>query len=205
MSSAARPTTWLVTGANRGIDLELVKQLLDTPSNLVVATCRNPDKATALSDLKTSAKGTLRIIRLDVADFVNVRASAKEVETILGDIGLDYLVNNAGIVAWDSVFDMDAEKLLDVLRTNTVGSALISQVYLPLLEMGREKILRISSTAGSIGEFEGLISEKHRKLGAYALSKIALNMLACKQKAARPDLIVVVLCPGWVKTGEHSI
>lgn len=84
--------------ANRGIGFELVKQLLDTPSNLVVATCRNPDKATALSDLKTSAKGTLRIIRLDVADFVNVRASAKEVETILGDIGLDYLVNNAGIV-----------------------------------------------------------------------------------------------------------
>lgn len=75
-----------------------MKQLLDTPSNLVVATCRNPDKATALSDLKTSAKGTLRTIRLDVADFVNVRASAREVETILGDIGLDYLVNNAGIV-----------------------------------------------------------------------------------------------------------
>lgn len=63
--------------ANRGIGFELVKQLLEAPSNLVVATCRNPEKATALSDLKTSAKGTLRIIRLDVADFVNVRASAK--------------------------------------------------------------------------------------------------------------------------------
>lgn len=73
---------------------------------------------------------------------------------------------------------MDAEKLLDVLRTNTVGPALISQVYLPLLEKGRaKKILHISSTAGSIGEFEELIAEKHRKLGAYALSKIALNML----------------------------
>lgn len=180
-----------------------MKQLLDTPSNLVIATCRDLDKATALSDLKTTAKGTLHIIQLDVTDFANVRASVKEIETIIGNIGLDYLVNNAAIVravpmstrsdvaiadsfslhilaqvAWDSIFDMDPEKLVNILRTNTVGPALISQVYLPLLEKGREKkILHISSTGGSFAEFEGLIAEEHRKLGAYALSKAALNML----------------------------
>lgn len=75
-----------------------MKQLLDSPNNLVIATCRNPDKATALGDLKNAAKGTLHIIQLDVTDFANVRASAKEVETIIGNIGLDYLVNNAAIV-----------------------------------------------------------------------------------------------------------
>ncbi|KAL1948586.1 hypothetical protein VTO73DRAFT_10392 [Trametes versicolor] len=205
----ACPTSWLVTGANRGIGFELVKQLLDSPNNLVIATCRNLDKATALSDLKNTTKGTLHIIQLDVTDFANVRASVKEVEAILGDIGLDYLVNNAAIVAWDSVFDMDPEKLVDILRTNTVGPALISQVYLPLLEKGRaKKILHISSTGGSFAEFEGLIAEEHRKLGAYALSKAALNMLAYKQKVARPDLIVIALCPGWVKTdmgGEKGL
>lgn len=191
------------SSANRGNGFELVKQLLAPPSNLVVATCRNPDKATALSDLKTSAKGMLRTIELDVTDFANVRASAKEVETILGDIGLDYLVNNAAVVravlvstrsdaattdscslhlpaqvVWDSVCDIDPEKLVDILRTNTVGPALILQVYLPLLGKGRAKtILHISSTGGSFASFEGLIAEEHRKLGAYALSKAALNML----------------------------
>lgn len=84
--------------ANRGIGFELVRQLLDSPSNLVIATCRNLDKANALSDLKKTAKGTLHIIQLDVTDFANIRASAKEVEMILGDIVLDCLVNNAAIV-----------------------------------------------------------------------------------------------------------
>ncbi len=73
---------------------------------------------------------------------------------------------------------MDPEKLVDILRTNTVGPALISQVYLPFLEKGRaKKILHISSQAGSMASFEELIAEEHRKLGAYALSKAALNML----------------------------
>lgn len=113
--SSTRPTTWLVTGyvipssplphiahappsASRGIGFEIVRQLLESPSNLVVAACRTPDKATALSALQESAKGTLHIVQLDTSDFDSVRALPAQLEPILGSIGLDYLINNAGIV-----------------------------------------------------------------------------------------------------------
>lgn len=83
---------------SRGIGLELVRQLVQSPSNLVVATCRQPEKATALADLKSSAKGMLHIILLDVSNFDDVRALPKRLEPILGETGLDYLVNNAAMV-----------------------------------------------------------------------------------------------------------
>lgn len=92
------PLTAPTLSANRGIGLELVKQLLAVPTNLVVAASRNPDKATALAELKSSAKGTLHLVQLDVSDFDNIRALPKQLEPILGATGLDYLVSNAGIV-----------------------------------------------------------------------------------------------------------
>lgn len=58
-----------------------------------------PEKATALSGLKSSAKGALHVIQLEVTDFDSVRAVPKALESILGESGLDYLVNNAGIVS----------------------------------------------------------------------------------------------------------
>lgn len=84
--------------ANRGIGLELVRQLLASPSNLVVAACRMPEKASALTDLKKSANGTLHVVQLDVSDFDNIRALPAQLEPILGSTGLDYLISNAGIV-----------------------------------------------------------------------------------------------------------
>ncbi len=83
---------------SRGIGLELTRQLLADPSNLIIATCRTPDRATALHALKDTAKDTLHIVALDVADEASIRASRKPVEEALGGRGLDYLYNNAAIV-----------------------------------------------------------------------------------------------------------
>lgn len=71
---------------------------MQSPSNLVVAACRLPDKATALADLKKTAMGALYIIQVDVSDFDDVRTLPQQLEPILGKIGLDYLVNNAATV-----------------------------------------------------------------------------------------------------------
>ncbi|OCH84288.1 hypothetical protein OBBRIDRAFT_839825, partial [Obba rivulosa] len=69
--------TWLVTGSSRGIGLELVRQLLADPSNVVIAACRNPDGATALKALHESdaAKGELHVVGLDVSDEASIRGS----------------------------------------------------------------------------------------------------------------------------------
>ncbi len=85
--------------ASRGIGLELVKQLLESPNNLVIAACRTPEKAGALNALKSSSKGSLHVIRLEVTDFDSVRAVPQAIAPILGEHGLDYLINNAGIVS----------------------------------------------------------------------------------------------------------
>ncbi|OSD04962.1 NAD-P-binding protein [Trametes coccinea BRFM310] len=202
MPSAARPTTWLVTGTSRGIGLEIVRQLVANPSYIVVAALRNPDKAPTLHGLKDTAKGKLHIIQLDVSDFDSIRQSVKQVEPILGNIGLDYLVNNAGVVAHDTAFTLDPEELLSVVRTNTAGPALLSQVLLPFIEKGEKKtILHISSVAGSMQS----VPELGVIYGSYSMSKAAYNMLAQKQKIERPDLTIISMCPGHVKTDMNPV
>ncbi|OJT09959.1 hypothetical protein TRAPUB_13557 [Trametes pubescens] len=206
MSSSTSQNTWLITGASRGIGLELVRQLLESPANLVVAACRTPEKATALSGLKSSAKGSLHVIKLEVTDFDSMRAVPKALEPILGGSGLDYLVNNAGILKPDTPLTLDPEVLLETLRTNTVGPALLTQVCVPFLDKGKtKKIINITSTLGSIASADAF---GPGAVASYSMSKTALNMLTYKLKLERPDLVAITLCPGWVKTdlgGEGAL
>lgn len=75
-----------------------MRQLARSPTNRVIAACRNSDRATALHSLTSGAKGDLHVLELDVGDPASIRDSVKTVEHILGDSGLDYLYNNAGVV-----------------------------------------------------------------------------------------------------------
>ncbi|KAL7277031.1 hypothetical protein ACG7TL_008875 [Trametes sanguinea] len=190
--AAAQLTTWLVTGASRGIGLELVKQILATPTNKVVATCRNPDGATGLTELKDSAQDRLDVVRLDLDDFEAVRSSASQLNTLLGETGLDYLVNNAGISLRNELAsETEPEDILQHVRTNAAAPALVSKICLPLLRKGNKKaIIHISSTAGSVNL---AIPRVGAKITAYSMSKAALNMLANKQKAENPDFTVLCL------------
>ena len=85
--------------ANRGIGLEMTKQLLQSPGNIVLAACRNPSKADALQGLTASAGGRLHVVRLDVNDIQSVEDAAREAAQIVGEKGIDYLINNAGVVS----------------------------------------------------------------------------------------------------------
>ncbi|CCM06007.1 uncharacterized protein FIBRA_08250 [Fibroporia radiculosa] len=190
--------TWLITGASRGIGLEITRQLSTSSSNVVIATCRNPEGATALQALKGDAKGEMHIVKLDIVSEASIRESVPLVGKILGDRGLDYLYNNAAITEGnDSAFDFSYSGLLQTLQANVAGPALLAQVYLPYLEQGKRKVIvNVTSGLASIGTDFGA------KNATYSLSKTALNMLAYKQAKARPDFIAYVVDPGWVKTGE---
>ncbi|KAI0746808.1 C-factor [Daedaleopsis nitida] len=191
---------WLITGANRGIGLEMTKQLLQQPYNTIVATTRDPAKATALHGLKGSAKGTLHVVSLEVTDRESVRKCAAEVAGIVGDHGIDYLVNNAGILISeghkDTGYTMDIDILERVLKTNVSAPAYISQVFLPLVEKSEKKaVVNISSTMGS-----KTVGGTLERAASYSISKAALNMLTCKQARERPDITAVSICPGWLQT-----
>ncbi|CDO74375.1 hypothetical protein BN946_scf184956.g4 [Trametes cinnabarina] len=192
MTASTDQYTWLITGCSRGIGLGLTKKLLEDPANFVIATCRNPEKATALEALKDGANGTLHIVKLDVDDLDGIRQSVNEVAQILGGRGLDYLVNNAAVnQKIDTAFSMDVEGWGAVFKTNVVAPALLGQVYLPLIEKSNKKtIVNVSSSLGAFGYGYGEL------WASYAITKTGLNML----RAERPDLMVVCLCPGWVKT-----
>ncbi|KAI0787449.1 C-factor [Fomes fomentarius] len=198
MSTAQAGYTWFITGTNRGIGLELTRQLLEVPSNTVIAACRNPSKADALQALSHSAKGTLHVLqtRLEVTDRDSVRAAAAEVAPLVGGHGIDYLINNVGVVVeTDTAFTADIETLIQTFAINVGGTAFVSQVFVPLVEKSTKKtIVNISSTLGSISADLGI------KGASYSISKTAVNMLTYKQAKERPDLTVVAQCPGWLQT-----
>ncbi|KZV62033.1 NAD(P)-binding protein [Peniophora sp. CONT] len=206
MSSSEKTTqTWLITGANRGIGLEFVRQLLSDQSNVVFATCRNPDAATDLAALGKSAQGRLHIFALDTSDPASISSAPEHTRAALGEQGLDYLLCSAAVVRLgDSVMVMSAEDMTRSFAVNVVGPALLAQAFLPLLERpgARGVIMNMSSGLGSIGLDCG------PKCASYSVTKAALNMLTYKQAKEKPNLVSFVIDPGWVKTemgGEGAV
>ncbi|KAH9887892.1 NAD-P-binding protein [Cubamyces lactineus] len=193
----ASPQTyvWFITGANRGIGLELTKQLLESPSNIILAACRNPSNATALNALASSSNGRVHVLTLDVTNHQSVRDAAKAAASILGDGGIDYLINNAGIIAADSAFTADPQVMQKIFDTNVVGPAYVTQVFLPFVEKSeKETVVNVSSELGRLTADFGTLST------SYSITKAALNMLTYKQQKERPDIVFISVCPGWLKT-----
>lgn len=181
--------TMLITGANRGIGLELTKRYA-ADGWTVIATCRDPQAATALKAIKG-----VTVEALEVTDYAAVdKLAAKYSGT-----ALDLLLNNAGIYGnRDGALQVsDFDVYLEVLRVNSVAPMKLALAFLPHLKLtkGGAKIATISSRMGSIGETRG---------GSYAYraSKAAINAgmrnLAFDLKSA--GISVITLHPGWVKT-----
>jgi len=178
--------TVLITGANRGIGLELVRQYAGDGWR-VHACARDPKAATELAAIK----GEITIHRLDVADERQIAHLVKELK---GD-AIDILINNAGVGGPDDSTDPD--EWLKVFRVNTIAPVRIAEALLPNLEMGGGRIvLSLTSRMGSIADNGSGGSY------AYRTSKAALNA-AMKSLAVdwkRRGIVVVVAHPGWVKT-----
>ena len=192
----------LVTGANRGLGLEFVRQLLGR-GDRVIATCRHPGKATALNQLAGEHPGRLHVLPLDVAD---PRAIAELVrELLLLDDGdsdrLDLLVNCAGVLHSGERFgSVGAAHIDDSFRTNAMGPFLLTQALAPRLrDAGSGRGARVANISSELGSIGGLT-----RFGtpSYNISKAAQNMAtALLAGALRPrGIIVVALHPGWVQT-----
>jgi NAD(P)-dependent dehydrogenase (short-subunit alcohol dehydrogenase family) len=185
-----------VTGANRGLGLEFVRQLVARGDH-VVAACRAPDQAAELRALLGSGRGS--IVRLDVTDAASVTAAAASIGRDLAAI--DLLVNAAGVedtpASAGPLAALDGDALIAVLRVNVVGPALVTQALAPLLTgssagvvlnlTSRMGLLEQPMTPGNVG---------------YAISKAGLNMLTAKVAAelAGTPVTVVAISPGWVCT-----
>jgi len=182
--------TVLITGANRGLGLEFARQYAEAGWH-VIATCRDPAGAAALSELMKTQD--VRVEALDVNEFDAVDALAHSLE----GTAIDILINNAGIGGprQDSM-DMDEAGFMQVLHTNAMAPLKISQALRAHVAASTEKkIAAISSGLGSIAHNGG-------GRYAYRTSKAALNMIMKGLAAdwAKDGILVAVLAPGWVRT-----
>ena len=195
------PRHCLVTGANRGIGLAFVRQLLARGDH-VIATCRKPGAATALNALAGEHPGRLHVLPLDVANPKSRASLLHELPLVLGDGRIDLLVNNAGVLHSGERFGhVDAAVLEDSLHTNAIGPFLLAQALVPWLREGIDQasgavIANLSSVMGSIaslGEFRS---------PSYCASKAAQNMLTVQlaHALAPRGINVLALHPGWVQT-----
>ncbi|XP_015677164.1 uncharacterized protein LOC107292574 [Protobothrops mucrosquamatus] len=213
------PRSVLVTGSNRGLGLELVRQLAkkSNPPKWIFATCRDPAGPRA-QDLKNLAAEHPQIVimALDADDPSSVKAAAAKVTECLKGAGLNLLVNNAGIVNISSLETETPESMANTYRTNVIGPMIVVQVFIPLLRKAAQgsplkgmscskaAIVNISSEAGSI---TNVLEWQRGHVIAYRCSKCALNMLSKCQSLhlAKDEILCVALHPGWVQTDMGNV
>jgi len=188
--------TIFISGASRGIGLELCKQLLNRDER-VFAGCRDPANAKNLITL-SSQYSNLEIVELDVNDENSVKNCFEQLNQ--KEQVIDKLYNNAGIIDWSNLLEVTEDSFSKVLQTNLLGALLVLRHALPCLGRSASPwVYNMSSRLGSV-ELRG-----NTHLGgaiAYQCSKAGLNMLT---KQASIDLgpkgiKVVSITPGWVRT-----
>jgi NAD(P)-dependent dehydrogenase (short-subunit alcohol dehydrogenase family) len=192
----------LVTGANRGLGLEYVRQLLARGDH-VIATARHPAQAHELNRLVGEHPGRLHVFPLDVMDPTAEAEVARELPLVLGDDPLHLLINNAGLLHSGERFGhVEAANLEDSYRTNAMGPFLLTQALAPRLA-DSAKVVNMSSQLGSITNTQRFGTP------TYCITKAALNMVTRLLAAALGErgITVVSLHPGWVATdmgGEQA-
>ena len=185
----------LVTGGNRGIGLELVRQLL-ARGDRVVATARKPAQSQALNRLVAAHPNRLHVLPLDAAKAASVEELGRELPLVTD--ALDVVVANAGVLPEGERFgQVRQEDLVHAFTVNAAGVFLLAQVVAPMLERGASpRFAAISSVLGSIARTQRFGTP------SYAMSKAALDM-AIRQLAHElgpRGIVCLALHPGWVKT-----
>ncbi len=222
-SNASSPIV-VVTGANRGLGLEFVKQILGGKHKaldaiaadcIVVATARNPESATELNSLKDAYPRRLEVVKLDVEDSKDITAFADRINSSYGRV--DVLINNAGIAADDeqpSTFTRDLATKSFVV--NTFSPIELTAALLPSLRAAIKirtqenndkpqdrskpfvRAVFVSTSMASLAETSS------GGCPSYRASKAALNMYVRAFSFDVPEIAFLILHPGWVATDMGS-
>ena len=181
----------LVTGGNRGIGLEICRQLAKQNIHVLLG-ARDARKG------REAAQGipNSEALELDAANPASIRAAVDFAERAHGR--LDILINNAGIFIDKGIpgFELGLEILEETMRTNAYGPLLLSQAALPLMrKQGYGRIVNLSSGLGQLNGMGGAYL-------AYRTSKAALNAITrvLAAELAGSNIKINTMCPGWVRT-----
>ena len=185
----------LVTGANRGVGLEICSQL-GRAGYRVVLTARNPEKGARATEILCRDGLDVRFQALDVTDPASIREAAAFVEGELGR--LDALVNNAAISLdpTGSLETLDLDLMRRTLDANLLGALGCCQAFLPM--MRRQEYGRVVNVSSGRGSFSRLGTGG----ACYRISKTALNALTVilADEMKETNILVNAMTPGWVRT-----
>lgn len=182
-----------ITGANKGIGLELARQYAEA-GDRVFATCRAPASAEKLNALAAKSGGAVSVHALDVGDGASIAACAKAI----GDAPIDVLINNAGVVGGmpQTLESIDFDAWMDAVRIMTIGPFRVVQAFLPnLLASPSPKVMTVTSQlAASTWPMGGFYAYSSAKAG---VNKV-MQAMALDLKAR--NVAVALIHPGWVQT-----
>ncbi len=186
----------LVSGGNRGIGLEICRQLADRGFAVILGSRDEESGLRAAENLS----GKVFVHQLDVADEESVARLASFVEEEFGR--LDVLVNNAGISNDEGQRGMDADlrRVREALEANLFGAWRLCEVAIPLMQRhGYGRIVNVSSGMGALEDMGG-------GSPGYRISKTALNALTriLASELRGSGILVNSVCPGWVQTDMGS-
>lgn len=191
----------LITGAGRGIGLELARQYA-ARGDRVLAGCRDLERAAGLRALVDQHPGAVTVLPLEVTAAASLEGAVRQAHQAVD--GLDILINNAAINPGDATVAgpdgqalLDEARTLEVLRVNVVAPVRVAQAVTPLLQAGTHpRVVNISSGAGSLTQ----ATEPDEY--SYGASKAALNMVTrtFAWNVRDRGITVVMIDPGWVKT-----
>ena len=182
----------LVTGANRGIGLEVARQLAARRLRVIVS-ARDAQKA---AEAARSIGSDTHSVQLDVTDAQSIDRAARDVESLCG--GVDVLINNAGVLLAENreLLTTSLDDFRHTFEANVFGVIAVCQAFVPgMIDRGYGRVVNVSSRAGQI-------SSMNDYAPAYSMSKAALNAVTRQLAAATNGTGVLVnsACPGWVRT-----
>lgn len=189
----------LVTGANRGIGLEVARQLAKL-NIYVILSSRNKTKGLIAYQKfqEDGLNGTYH--QLDVTDYLNIQTIAEYIKKEHGK--LDILINNAGVVLdkndseTGTIFKAKLDTIRNSMETNVYGPLVLCQVLIPIMKKANYgRIVNVSSGMGQLSDMNG-------GYAGYRFSKVSLNALTkiLGDELKGINILVNSVCPGWVRT-----
>ncbi|KAL5484929.1 hypothetical protein ACEPAI_7571 [Sanghuangporus weigelae] len=205
-------SSYVVTGAARGLGLEFVNQLSQSPDNAVFGLVRNKKTADKLLAL---GRRNVYILEADVTDVKALKAAAQEVSKVTGG-SVDVLINNAAFFDEErNALNLDGypegredlleQDLLKHFNTNVIGVIHTTNAFLPLLRSGsvnnNKKAITISS---GLGDVPFTLATGNPVGAPYSISKAAVNLAVAKYAAEYKDqgIVFLAISPGLVSTKE---
>lgn len=190
----------VVTGGNRGIGLEICRQLAETGWHVILC-ARDVNAGAAAAERLQAEQLSVECRRVDVGRSEHTRALGQYLFDTYGRV--DLLVNNAGIMMETSrehgsrsadVLEVSPQTLMEIFNVNTLGAVRVSQALVPLMG-GGTRIVNVSSGMGALNDMDGGWT-------GYRMSKAAMNVLTrvLHARLEEKGILVNSVCPGWVST-----